>query len=125
MFIKSRNKNKNEITKTNLDQIKNENRTKNFIITNSIVTLIFKIPEIAATTYYVVFNFGDISNDQFKYYLVTTANFGILNEVFDFVFCLNGVFQFILFYNFNKKFNESSKIFKKSISEKFKRSEIN
>lgn len=91
-----------------MDQINNEKRTRNFIITNSIVNLISRTPEIAASTIYIILYYTNDGIDNLS--LNSYINIGQLNDIFDFIFCLNGAFQFILFYKFNNKFRDGVKI---------------
>ena len=80
-----------------------EKRTTNMLIINSCFQVLLRIPEIVALVYYLIFNL------EMPAFCIYDYQCDIIADLFEFLFALSGVFQFILFYCFNKKFKESYK----------------
>lgn len=62
--------------------------------------IILRIPDIMVTFYHIKFN---TQYTELSFYYDT----GKIIELFDFLFPINPLFQFILFYKYNKNFRES------------------
>lgn len=113
-FVKDRNKSKikliggMDLMKINEIKTKEKTITK-IVILNSCFLLVLRSPEVVATIYHMKFN---AEPTQLSYFY----RVGSLNEIFDFVYTLHPVFQFILFYKYNQYFRDSFvSIFKKEI----------
>lgn len=69
--------------------------------------LILRAPEITASTLYYCIDFGHIKIISTNDKLITALGYfdlTKLNEITDFLFSINTVFQFLMFYRFNKNF---------------------
>lgn len=78
---------------------KEENLTK-LIITNTMFLIILRAPDIIATIYHIKLN-THYTKLSFYY------DIGKIIELFDFLYTVHPVFQFVLFYKFNRYFRES------------------
>lgn len=109
MLVKYKAKNRQKIKvlteninkKRKLDELRlNEKRIFNMIIFNSLFMITLRMPEL-------VFTYNDLKYERMHnfniYYYDTTKAI----ENFDFLFPLNGMFQFLAFYFFNKNFKEN------------------
>lgn len=89
-----------------------EERVTNLIVFNTIFMIISRIPEIvfnglAMKTFFEK-QINAFTEKDISYYFDMSR----LLEYSDFFFTINGIFQFIIFYNFNRNFKESfNKIF--------------
>lgn len=70
------------------------------VLTNTFFLLILRAPEVVALYYHIKLN---LHIEALNLYYDT----GKINELFDFLFTLHPLFQFILFYHFNKNFRDS------------------
>ena len=82
------------------DLLNKENNITKLIITNTIFLIIIHVPEIVATIYHIKYN---NSFNVLNYYYDTQK----IIDLADFLFLINPLFQFILFYKFNRNFRES------------------
>lgn len=86
--------------KVAIENEESERRIKSMLVANGIIFLIIRLPEIILAFLY-------ISNSEFLKCQYEVCLEYV--EYFDFLFQLNGFCQFLLFYLFNKNFNESFK----------------
>ena len=92
---------KAEINAIKLQKLKDkEENLLKLIIKNTVFLFILRLPEIIALYYHIKLN---IYYSKLSYYY----DIGKINELFDFLFTLHPVFQFILFYSHNRAFIES------------------
>lgn len=87
--------------KIETNNMASEKRIRNLIITNSILIIILRIPELSSNTYYM------INQDMYQCSYIYCEN---ASEFFDFLFLLNGIVQFFLFYIFNTAFKQSAQV---------------
>lgn len=79
------------------------------IISNTLFQVVLRSPEILSLVLEIKES-NDSSNDTLTLYFKSN-----INEIFGFLFLLHPVFQFFLFYKFNRTFRESFKdAFKKN-----------
>lgn len=90
------------------DFIKREERITRMVIVNALCMILVRAPEIIANSYQLFQYFG-IPPAYFLFNFCQYTYCGNLNELGEYVFPLNGIFQFIVFNKFNSKFRESFK----------------
>lgn len=79
-----------------------EKRITNLIVFNTIFMVITRFPDL----FCIFFQYQGLDK---KLDIETLANSSNISEYLEFLFALNGIAQFILFYFFNKNFRESLK----------------
>ena len=87
-------------TKKQNEMKSKEDKIARLIVTNTLILCLIRFPESIATIFHIKINtrFNELS-----FYYDTVK----IIELFDFLFVLNPVFQFILFYKYNRVFKES------------------
>lgn len=88
--------------KTMSDSNKREIRVGFMIIINTMIMIATRIPEII----FFLIEIGLFKSDIFD----ATGSSKNIAEFGEFIFALNGFFQFFIFYNFNLKFKEGFKM---------------
>lgn len=100
---------KKSIQKTINDCNKREERITRLIVFNTIFMCIIRLPEIVSLLLYFIVNVlkYSISKKHNNYYVYSELSLAQIIDYGDFMFGLNGTFQFIIFFYFNTNFRNS------------------